>query len=154
MTRENVEIFGGNAEVVCNENGQIVFAKKVTTYQDSNMTTVCGYGLLTDIMADLPFTHLQPRQTPVGSFVDYQYIDNNIEDYLSDAKIGTLKVYDSNGNLIAGESFRPSRFTQLVIDGKAVKDPNGIEMSAPNTLKAIVGKNLSEIKANTAGMHR
>ncbi len=158
MKRENIEILGKNTEVVCNENDQIIFAKEIATYQgnqaNSTMITVSGYGILTDKRVDLPFTHLNLNEIPIGSVVDYQYIDGNITNILSDAKIGTLKVYDSNGNLIAGESFRPGEFSRLVIDGKAVKNSSGIEMSASASLKAVVGKNLSEIKSNTTEMHR
>ncbi len=160
MNREILKMYNAKTEVVYDETGKIVFAKAVTTHQGyqvgSDMTTVSGFGVLTDPLKDVGFTHLEAHDFPQGAVVDYQYIDGKPENELSDAKIGTLKVYDREGNLVSGESFSPNGFTRIVEDGKLVADPNGISMSAPKTVKDFIGKNISEIKIqeNTVGMHR
>ena len=149
MNRETLEDYNGKTEIVYAENGTILFVKKTTTHQgyqvDSDMVTVSGYGYLTD-MNDIGFTHLDGHDFPQGAIVDFQYIDGQPERPLSDAKIGTLKVFDQNGNIISGESFKPDGFTRIVSEGKLIDDPNGISMSAPTNVKAIFGKNISEIK--------
>ncbi len=84
-----------------------------------------------------------------------QYLDGNPENNLSEAKLGTIMVFDKDGNIIDGESFRPGGYNKLVVDGKVIKDPTGFLMAAPIDVRELFGKNIQDIKTKdiNSGKH-
>lgn len=157
MNREIIESSNGKMEVVYDVNGIVIFAKKMTVHQGnqagSSLTTISGFGKLVDFN-DIGFTHLKNHDFVQNCVVDFQYVDGNPENSLSDAKMGSLKVFDANGNIISGESFKPNGFTKLVVDGQLVSNPYGFEMSAPIETKEVFGKNIDQIKTNSTATYK
>ncbi len=149
MKRIKVKENNGILEIVTNDDGVILFAKKTTVYQgynsDRKVTTISGYGRVIDFIEDLGFTHLQTHDFPKGAVVDYQYVATDPENELSSDNIGSLTVYDgTTGKAVSGESFTPSGFTRTVMNGKSMENPDGIMMSAPELLKLIFGENIKD----------
>ena len=161
MNRETINYSGREIEVVVDEKGTILFAKEnhpIYQYQMGNveMNRVSGYGLLTSI-DDVGFVPgLRETDLPQRGIVDYQYIDAEPSKQFSDAHVGNVVIKDADtNNVYLAVSFQGSSMQKQVSHGETVgSDYEGIMMSAPKPLKEVVGKNLSEIKENTAGMHR
>lgn len=162
MNRETINYSGRELEVVVDEKGTVLFAKETTPihqYQIDNveMVRVSGYGLLTSIN-DVGFVPgLNRNDLPQRGIVDYQYIDAEPSKQFSDAHVGNVVIKDADTDSVyLAVAFQGSSMQKQVSHGEKVvsSDYEGIMMSAPKPLKEIVGKNLSEIKENTAGMHR
>lgn len=161
MNRETINYSGRELEVVVDEKGTVLFAKETKPiYQyligNVEMVRVSGYGLLTSIY-DVGFVPgLNGNDLPQRGIVDYQYIDAEPSEQYSDAHVGNVVIKDADTDSVyLAVAFQGSSMQKQVSHGeKFGSDYEGIMMSAPKPLKEVVGKNLSEIKENTAGMHR
>ena len=177
MNKETINYLGKQLEVIVDDNGKILFAKEtkpISRDQMGNikMNRVSGYGLLTsfddvEFVPGLSEKDISEWGVEIGDYeniVDYQYIDAEPSKRFSDARIGNvvIKVFDGKGelflshnNIIFALSFQGADKKILVSHGFRVNyDKEGIKMSAPEALKEVVGKNLSEIKEIAIGKHK
>lgn len=153
MERRFNKTIDGVEEFVCNENGKVVFFRKKVRHKGvgqrgGNMESVSGYGRITDYDIDIgTFTHLPSSLIPEEAVVEFQYIDGNPDNDFSDAKFGTLRIYDRTGKLIIGENFAPDRVSKISAtdNGNILTDENYPTLLVPELVKNVVGKDYGAV---------